>query len=88
MEGSWGSEMCVFAIIERPFVNITTGTNVPYMASLTLNSNYAFFPKIADAFTKSIALKTAMATELITKLATGDKGGLSFKDVTDILHVG
>lgn len=78
MESSWGSEMCVFAIIERPYVNLTTGANVPYVASVNLSSNYAFFPKVADAFTKSIALKTAMATELITKIATSTKGGLSF----------
>lgn len=79
--------MIVFALIERPFINISTGSNVQYVISMSVASNYAFYPKIADSFTRSVAQKSAMGTILMEKLLS-TVGHVTKQDLLDVLQAG
>lgn len=47
-------EYVTFAIIENAFQNLTTGTNINFVMSNRVRSNYVYAPKIYDAFTQNI----------------------------------
>lgn len=49
-----GGEVVAFAIIEKPFANITTGAVMPYTMDVEVKSNYVYNPKLWDAFSMSL----------------------------------
>jgi len=51
---SAGSEVISFAIIERPFVALTTGSNVQYVMDINFESNFYYNPKPSDAFARNM----------------------------------
>lgn len=55
-EVNLGGEVVAFAIIEKPFISITTGANATWTMDLSVRSNYAFMPKIWDTFSRSLDL--------------------------------
>lgn len=53
-EMDMGGEVIAFAIIQRPFTSLETSGNVAYSINVQVSSNYAFMPKLWDAFSKSL----------------------------------
>lgn len=66
MNTDFGQEVVLYALIERPFVSIQGDTNVTYRLAATLRSNFAFFPRIQDAFLRSLQLKSSFFNGLMT----------------------
>jgi len=52
-----GGEIVSFAIIERGFVAIDSGVNVQYIMDVSARANYAFSPKLYDAFANSLGVE-------------------------------
>lgn len=50
----FASELVSFAIIDRPFVNTSTGAVTNFNVDLTVESNYAYYPYATDSFTESL----------------------------------
>lgn len=54
-DGEFGGEIVAFAIIEKPFISNSTGANATYTMDFQIRSNFAFMPKIWDAFSRALA---------------------------------
>lgn len=49
-----GGEVIAFAIIEKPFVAIDGNTNINFIMDYRVRANYAFSPKVYDAFANAL----------------------------------
>lgn len=52
----FGGEVIAFAIIEKPFTSISTGSAADWNINVTVRSNYAYMPKLWDAFSRSLGV--------------------------------
>jgi hypothetical protein len=50
-----GGEFIVYAVLDSPFANITTGAISNYTMDIRIKCNYAFYPR-ADAFTRFLGV--------------------------------
>jgi hypothetical protein len=53
-----GSEVISYIIIEKAFTPINGAGVIPYVANISVSSNFAFFPKASDALARSVAIQS------------------------------
>jgi len=49
-----GNEVVSFAIIDRPFTDVTSGNTISFQMNCQAEANYGFFPIATDAFAESL----------------------------------
>lgn len=59
------SEYVSFAIIDRPFTDVTTGNPINYQINLQAEANYGFYPLVTDAFSQSLMVDEERSIENI-----------------------
>jgi len=53
----FGNEVVCFAIIQKPYVALTSGDNVRFIIDVQVNANYIYNPKLWDSFSMSLGEK-------------------------------
>lgn len=69
-----GGELVSFIVLETPGKSIESGSSLNFSIQWDIHSNYIFFPKVTDAFTRNI---NSLALNESAKMIVTAKGKLN-----------